>query len=64
MAENYQRLHHLDNALDRLGNKLSYLTRHLNLLRQEEITQEIQVIMLSAEAIMEEIQSDSKVKFK
>lgn len=55
MAENYQRLHHLDNALDRLKKNIISLNRHLNLLRQEEITQEILVIMLSAEAVIEEI---------
>jgi F-type H+-transporting ATPase subunit gamma len=64
ISENYQRLHHLDNALERLENKVIYLTHHLNLLRQEEITQEIQVIMLSAEAIMDEIQNKDDLKGK
>lgn len=55
MAENYQRIRHLENSIGRLEkNKLS-LTHHLNLLRQEEITEEIQIIMLSAEAIIEEL---------
>jgi F-type H+-transporting ATPase subunit gamma len=58
MAENYQRLRHLDNALGRLENKIIYLTHHMNLLRQEEITQEIQVIMLSAEAILKEMDGE------
>lgn len=55
-AENRLRSRHLENALERLDNKITYLTHNINLLRQEEITQEIQVIMLSAEAILEEMQ--------
>lgn len=52
-AENHQRLFHLNNALDRLDNKQNTLKGYLNLLRQEEITEEIQIIMLSAEAIID-----------
>jgi F-type H+-transporting ATPase subunit gamma len=51
-AENHQRLFHLNNSLDRLDSKQNTLKGYLNLLRQEEITEEIQIIMLSAEAIM------------
>lgn len=54
-AENNQRLHHLDSALDRLDRQIKSLTHSLNLLRQEEITDEIEVIMLSAEEILKEI---------
>lgn len=57
IAENYQRLHHLENAVGRLEKQKIALKRHLNLLRQEEITEEIQVIMLSAEAIIKELSS-------
>ena len=51
-AENHQRLFHLNNSLDRLDSKQNTLKGYLNLLRQEEITEEIQIIMLSAEAII------------
>ncbi|AWN72390.1 F0F1 ATP synthase subunit gamma [Legionella anisa] len=50
-AENHQRLFHLNNALDRLENKKNSLKERLNLLRQEEITEEIQNILQSAQAI-------------
>lgn len=50
--ENHQRLFHLNNALDRLDNKKNALKGHLKLVRQEEITEEIQIIMLSTEAII------------
>lgn len=61
ITENYQRVHHLDSALKRLENKTIDLTRHFNLLRQEEITEEIQVIMISAMAILEEVENDAKL---
>lgn len=51
-AENHQRLLHLNNALDHLQRKKNRLNDHLTLLRQEEITEEIQNILLSAEAII------------
>ncbi|WP_367606657.1 FoF1 ATP synthase subunit gamma [Legionella sp. W05-934-2] len=51
-AENHQRLFHLNQALDRLENKKNALNHHFNLLRQEEITEEIQNIVQSAEAII------------
>ncbi len=54
ITENYQRLHHLDNALGRLENNIKQMTQHLNMVRQEDITQEIEVIMLSVEAIINE----------
>lgn len=57
IAENYLRSRHLEAALQRLDEKVIKLKRSLNILRQEEITQEIQVIMLSAEAVMREIKS-------
>ncbi|HHN5546346.1 TPA: F0F1 ATP synthase subunit gamma [Legionella pneumophila] len=51
-AENHQRLFHLNQTLDRLENKKNALNHRLNLLRQEEITEEIQNILQSAEAII------------
>ena len=55
LAENNQRLRHLDNALDRLEKQKKSLMHNLNLTRQEEITEEIEVIMLSAEEILKEV---------
>lgn len=57
-AESNQRLHHLDNALDRLDKQKVSLTHNINMIRQEEITEEIEIIMLSAEAIMKELDVD------
>ncbi|WP_392537216.1 FoF1 ATP synthase subunit gamma [Legionella sp. 227] len=57
-AENYNRANHLDSALERLQNKVTCLTHSINLLRQEEITQEIQNIMLSTRIILEEIDNE------
>ncbi|ADG24411.1 TPA: F0F1 ATP synthase subunit gamma [Legionella pneumophila] len=51
-AENHQRLFHLNQALDRLENKKNALNHRLNLMRQEEITEEIQNILQSAQAII------------
>jgi F-type H+-transporting ATPase subunit gamma len=55
LSENNQRLHHLDSALDRLEKQKQTLTHSINLVRQEEITEEIEVIMLSAEEILKEV---------
>lgn len=55
MAENHQRLNHLETALNQLEKQKMALQHHLNLLRQEEITEEIQIIMLSAAAIIESL---------
>jgi F0F1-type ATP synthase gamma subunit len=43
----------MDQALQRLEKETRDLTRKHQVLRQEEITQEIAVIMLSAEAVEE-----------
>ncbi|MEJ2007324.1 MAG: F0F1 ATP synthase subunit gamma [Acidobacteriota bacterium] len=57
MAEHRQRIRHMDVAIRHLEEGLSRLARRLNSLRQEEITQEIEVIMLSVEALQTEITS-------
>lgn len=49
MAENRRRFQHMDQALQRLEKETGELTRKYFVFRQEEITQEIAVIMLSAE---------------
>jgi F-type H+-transporting ATPase subunit gamma len=54
IAENRHRLDHMDGALRRLDETTTALARRANVYRQEEITQEIEVIMLSALALAEE----------
>jgi len=51
IAENRRRLEHMEGALRRLDEISARLERRMNASRQEEITQEIEVIMLSAEAV-------------
>ncbi len=48
MIENQARLEHMDAAVQRLDRKSTDLFRRRNVLRQEEITEEIEIIMLSA----------------
>jgi len=47
LAENRQRLEHMETALNRLRTKMDDITRRCNALRQEEITEQIEVILLS-----------------
>jgi F-type H+-transporting ATPase subunit gamma len=49
LTENQARVEHLESAVQRLERKSAELFRTRNVLRQEEITEEIEVIMLSAE---------------
>ncbi|MBI5658146.1 MAG: F0F1 ATP synthase subunit gamma [Nitrosomonadales bacterium] len=51
MAESRLRLQHMEGAMQRMEEKSGELRRKYNLLRQEEITEEIEVIMLSNEAL-------------
>jgi F-type H+-transporting ATPase subunit gamma len=51
LAENQQRLAHMDGAMHRLENDLARLKIRYNALRQEEIIEEIEVILLSADAL-------------
>lgn len=53
MAENRQRQSHMDQALQRLDDDTARLRQTLNLRRQEEITEEIEVILLSAGMLAE-----------
>lgn len=50
MAENQQRMQHMDYAVRRIDQRSQELGLIRNSLRQEEITEEIEVIMLSVEA--------------
>jgi F-type H+-transporting ATPase subunit gamma len=49
MAEHQRRLQHLDGAIQRLDRQRAELARKDNALRQEEITEEIELILLSAD---------------
>lgn len=51
MAENLQRMQHLEGAVRYLDQSLDFLRRRGNQLRQEEITEEIEVILLSATSV-------------
>jgi F-type H+-transporting ATPase subunit gamma len=50
MAENQQRVRHLEAAVRRITDETARIVRHCNRLRQEEITEEIEIILLSVEA--------------
>lgn len=52
MAENRRRLEHMEQALGRMRSKIEDLGRRRNTLRQEEITEEIEVILLSAGSLL------------
>lgn len=47
MAENRARLQHMERAIQRMEEKSADLRRRQNIIRQEEITEEIEVIMLN-----------------
>jgi F-type H+-transporting ATPase subunit gamma len=52
MAENVRRLQHMDGAIRHIDEESARLRLHSNVLRQEEITEEIELILLTAEALM------------
>lgn len=47
MIENQRRIHHLENATHHLDEKVDELKHKINVLRQEEIIEEIEVILLN-----------------
>lgn len=53
MAENHRRVAHLEGAVQHLDEESAELARRCNTLRQEEIIEEIEVILLSAATIGE-----------
>lgn len=53
MVENQMRLEHMEKAIQRLEKKEIQLSLNYNKVRQEEIIEEIEVILLSAEALSE-----------
>ena len=54
MAENLRRFQHMDQSIQRLEKDMAEVVLKRNGLRQEEITEEIEVIMLSAEALRQQ----------
>jgi F-type H+-transporting ATPase subunit gamma len=53
MVENHQRVTHLDGAVKHLDDQSAEMARQANTLRQEEIVEEIEVILLSAASLDE-----------
>ena len=47
MAEHQQRVRHLEGALERVDSRVRELSQRRNLLRQEEITEEIELMLLN-----------------
>lgn len=62
MAENRKRLEHMDNAIRRMEKDEAQLRLRYNALRQEEIIEEIEIIMLSAEALSETDKPDGTIR--
>jgi F-type H+-transporting ATPase subunit gamma len=54
MMENHQRVAHLEGAVKHLGGESAELASKCNGLRQEEIIEEIEVILLSAASLDED----------
>ncbi|SFP95684.1 F-type H+-transporting ATPase subunit gamma [Nitrosomonas cryotolerans] len=54
MMENHKRLEHMDRAIHRLKKDEARLRLRYNRLRQEEIIEEIEIIMLSVEALSDD----------
>lgn len=52
MAENRRRLEHMETALNRMQTRMDEIARTRNALRQEEITEQIEIILLSAESML------------
>ena len=62
-AENERRLRHMDAAIRRLDDETTRLRAQRNRLRQEEITEEIEVLMLSAERLCAPLDPDAAPGF-
>jgi F-type H+-transporting ATPase subunit gamma len=52
LVENQSRVTHLTDAVNHLDDKLASLAHQSNALRQEEITEEIEVILLNSAEIV------------
>jgi F-type H+-transporting ATPase subunit gamma len=62
MVENHNRVAHLDGAVKHLDDESSDLTRQSNAMRQEEIIEEIEVILLSASSLGEKHEKPDRDK--
>ena len=62
MAENHRRVAQLDGAVQHLDEESEQLLRQSNALRQEEITEEIEVILLSADSLTVNVKSGKTYK--
>jgi len=60
MAENQKRVAHLEGAVKRLDDESGEIARRCNALRQEEIIEEIEVILLSAGGLQESWQKQKQ----
>lgn len=60
MAENRRRLQHMEGAIRRLEEHTDVLQRKVQLLRQEEITEEIEIIMLSSDALQAPARAETR----
>ncbi len=58
MAENHDRVRHLDGAVRHLDEQSEELAQKCNALRQEEIIEEIEVILLSAASVTEDLSGE------
>ncbi|MGD2139268.1 MAG: FoF1 ATP synthase subunit gamma [Burkholderiales bacterium] len=58
MMENHDRVRHLDGAVRHIDDQSEDLARQCNALRQEEIIEEIEVILLSAASVTEELAAE------
>jgi F-type H+-transporting ATPase subunit gamma len=62
MAEHQRRLQHLEGAVHRLDRQRDELTRRDHALRQEEITEEIELILLNAEESPDAADKNSSIR--
>lgn len=51
MVENRYRINHMENAISQLDKRIGQIRQRYNTLRQEEIIEEIEIIMLSVETL-------------
>ena len=60
MAENHSRVEHLENAVEKLDEKLAQLVSQENRVRQEEIIEEIEIILLSADNLTAKMRGNAR----
>jgi F-type H+-transporting ATPase subunit gamma len=62
MAESRKRVAHLEGAVQHMEEQSEELHRQSNILRQEEIIEEIEVILLNATSFDEQLSNDQKIE--